>query len=84
MEGRDVVPVKKKRRRKKVVFPLKEVLARYGWSQNRLAKASGITFAGVNKIACGRNFPSWETVVRIATTIGADLGDFVPGKGGAA
>ena len=73
-----------KARRKKALgaFPLKQVLARYGWSQYRLVKASGLTYQSICALANGRTQPRWQTLLRIVTTIGADLGDFQPGKGG--
>lgn len=65
-------------------FPLKEMLAKAGWSQRALAKASKIDLSTINALAAGRNYPTWPTLLKICTTIGADLGDLVPGKGGAA
>jgi transcriptional regulator with XRE-family HTH domain len=79
--------VMKKRRRaksKRPPFPLRELLAKYDYSQRKLAKASGIDLGTINALAAGRNLPSWPTILRIATTIGADLGDLVPGKDGVA
>ena len=76
-----------KRRRgkaKRPPFPLRELLAKYKYSQRKLAKASGIDLGTINALAAGRNLPSWPTILRIATTIGANLGDLVPGKDGVA
>jgi transcriptional regulator with XRE-family HTH domain len=75
---------KVKRRKVAGAFPLKQALEKYGWSQNKLAKASGVGFHTINAIANARQQPRWQMVLRLATTIGADLGDFQPGKGGAA
>jgi transcriptional regulator with XRE-family HTH domain len=78
------VEKKRKRRRRKGAFPLKALLLRYGWSQRKLAAASGLNLSTVNALAAGTNLPGWATILRIATTIGADLGDLQPGKDGAA
>lgn len=75
---------KRKVRVKAEPFPLKAMLERLGWSQRRLALASGIDLSQVNAVANGKVQPKWPTILRIATTINADLGDLSPGKGGAA
>jgi transcriptional regulator with XRE-family HTH domain len=75
---------KRKVRPKLAAFPLKDMLQRLGWSQRRLALASGIDLSQVNAVATGKVQPKWPTILRIATTVGADLGDLAPGKGGAA
>lgn len=70
---------KKKRGRKSgAVFPLKELLARKGWSQRQLARTLKMDYNRVNDLANARHLPGWETVVRIATAVEADLGDFAP------
>lgn len=77
----------RKRRGKKprpVVFPLKEILARYGLSQSELARRTGMGQNRVNAIANGRCLPNWSTILRLSTAMGADLGDLQPGKDGAA
>lgn len=76
---------KRGRKRKRVApFPLKQMLARLGWSQRRLAAAADINLSQINQIANGKGQPTWPTILRIATTVGADLGDLQPGKDGAA
>lgn len=75
---------KKKKVKERPAFPLKDMLRRLGWSQRGLARASGLDLSQVNALASGKNLPTWPTILRIATTIGADLGDLQPGKGGAA
>jgi transcriptional regulator with XRE-family HTH domain len=82
----EVTAVRKKRKgtKKRPAFPLKALLARLGWSQRGLARASGLDLGTVSALASGKNLPTWPTILRIATTIGADLGDLQPGKGGAA
>lgn len=70
---------RKKRRERVAVFPLKQVLAKYGWSQRLLAKTVEMDYNRVNDLCNARHLPNWETVVRIATALGADLGDFRPG-----
>lgn len=75
---------KKKVKAKPGPFPLKAMLERLGWSQRKLALASGIDLSQVNALATGKVLPTWPTILRIATTIGADLGDLSPGKDGAA
>jgi transcriptional regulator with XRE-family HTH domain len=71
---------RKRRRRKPIPFPLKQLLGLHGWSQNRLVRASGFTMTDVNAWANGRRQPSWSAVMRIMTTIGADLGDLAPSR----
>lgn len=74
-----------RRRAKKVrnrpLFPLRELLRRHGWSQRQLARASGMDEQRVSDLAHGRHQPTWPTILRICTTIGADLGDLAPGGG---
>lgn len=78
------MPVKRKKRRKKPPpFPLKEILARHGWTQYRLAAASGLSAQYINDLANGRKQPSWRTLIHLLTTVGANLGDLAP-KGSAA
>jgi transcriptional regulator with XRE-family HTH domain len=77
------------KRRKKIKpaptpFPLRALLNRHGWSQRRLAAASGIDEQRISDLANGRHSPTWRTILRIVTTIGADLGDLQPGKEGVA
>jgi transcriptional regulator with XRE-family HTH domain len=72
--------MKATKRRKPARFPLKQLLAMHGWSQNRLAKASGMDMSQVNAIATGRRTLTWPTMLRILTTIGADLGDLDPAR----
>ncbi len=75
---------KRKKTKERPAFPLKAILARLGWSQRGLARASGLDLGQISALASGKNLPTWPTILRIATTIGADLGDLQPGKGGAA
>lgn len=75
-----------KRRKRKpaaVRFPLREILARRGLSQYRCAQMAGVTQQQVSDLCTGRKNPSWRMLLKIMTSIGADLGDLVP-KGGAA
>lgn len=65
-------------------FPLRALLNRYGWSQRKLSMASGIDEQRVSDLCHGRHQPTWRTILRIVTTIGADLGDLQPGKEGVA
>lgn len=74
----------RKRRKKKVPsppFPLREILQRLGWSQRQLARASGIDEQRVSDLANGKHEPRWATLMKICTTIGADLGDLAPVPG---
>jgi transcriptional regulator with XRE-family HTH domain len=70
--------MKKMKRVERGSFPLKSLLERLGWSQRKLALASGISVVYVNRLAQGRISPTWATVLLICTTIGADLGDLKP------
>jgi transcriptional regulator with XRE-family HTH domain len=71
---------RKRRRKPKAVFPLKQVLAAKGVSQNKLARSTRIALCTINAIANGRQQPKWPMILRLATTLGADLGDFQPGR----
>ncbi len=73
-----------KARKIRPLFPLRELLDRYGWSQRKLARATGIDEQRVSALCQGKHQPTWPTILRIVTSIGADLGDLAPGKGGAA
>lgn len=75
---------RKKLRAAKPLFPLGEILRRYEWSQRRLARACGMDEQRVSDLVHGRHQPTFPTILRLLTTIGADLGDLAPGKGGAA
>lgn len=68
----------KRKRLSQSVFPLRQLLAQFGVSQNKLGKASGIAVRYVNKLAQGKTDPKWSTILRIVTTLGADLGDLAP------
>jgi transcriptional regulator with XRE-family HTH domain len=70
---------RKKTRNTDIVFPLKRLLARKKLSQRSLARSAGMDYNRVNDLANGRHLPNWDTVVRIAQAINADLGDFQPG-----
>jgi transcriptional regulator with XRE-family HTH domain len=72
-----------RRRIRRVKFPLRKILQRYGWSQRQCARASGLTASTISDLCTGRKLPSWPVLLHILTTIGADLGDLAP-KGGAA
>lgn len=61
-------------------FPLKDILARYEVSQNEVAKRTGISQRRINALANGHHQPTWQTIRAILTSIGADLGDLVPGR----
>lgn len=67
---------KKKRPKSSAIFPLKQVLQKLGWSQRQLSRAAPMDYNRVNDLANNRHLPGWATVVKIATTIGASLGDF--------
>jgi len=71
---------KKRARSKKspVLFPLRQVLERLGMSQYKLSQMSGIAESYISRLAQGKSVPVWTTVMRIATSIEADLGDFMP------
>ena len=73
-----------KKRPVKARFPLREILGRYGWSQRQLARACGLDEQRVSDYVHGRFAPTYPTLLKILTTIGADLGDLAPGKEGAA
>jgi transcriptional regulator with XRE-family HTH domain len=79
----------KKKTRKKGVrvkrqrFPLRELLQQHGWSQRKLARASGLNQNHVWGIYHGSVVPTWPVIQLILTTLGADMGDLAP-QGGAA
>lgn len=72
---------KKRVKRKRVsesVFPLRQLLKQFGFSQRKLGLASGIPTTYINRLAQGRIQPKWNTILRIVTTLGGDLGDLAP------
>ena len=70
---------RKRRRNEGLVFPLRQVLTNHGISQRELMRRSGLDYNRINDLYHGRHLPGWATVTRIATCIGADLGEFQPG-----
>lgn len=67
----------KRRKMKRVPFPLKQVLAKVGSSQNKLAEASGIPLPTINRMANDGN-PTWSMLVYLAQSIGVSIKDFDP------
>jgi transcriptional regulator with XRE-family HTH domain len=59
-------------------FPLRQLLKQFGMSQRKLGLASGIPITYVNRLAQGVINPKWNTILRIVTTLGGDLGDLAP------
>jgi transcriptional regulator with XRE-family HTH domain len=77
--------MKKRKKRRKIPFPLKDILRRHGLTQYALAQITGYSEQYISDLCRGRRKPSWDTLLWILTSIdGADLGDLLPGKGGAA
>ena len=75
---------RKKKQTETPPFPLREILQRYGVSQRQLARSCGLDEQTVSNLCNGRHQPTWKTILRVLTAIGADLGDLAPGKEGAA
>ncbi len=59
-------------------FPLRAILDRYHLSQRQLSKRTGISEQRITAIVRGRHSPTWRTILRLCTAIGADLGDLAP------
>lgn len=59
-------------------FVLKDVLAKLGVSQRKLAKWLEATQDWVSRIHNGKNLPSWPTACRIAEVLGVSIGVFMP------
>jgi DNA-binding XRE family transcriptional regulator len=61
-----------------MAFParLKELRERAGLTQEGLAERAGISKAGIANLEQGRNRPIWETVQKLATALGVDVGAF--------
>lgn len=74
---------RRSKRRDPLRFPLREILHKQGLSQYRCAQMAGVTQQQVSDLCTGRKNPSWKMLLKIMTSIGADLGDLAP-KGGAA
>ena len=51
---------------------IKEILSRYGWSQQTLADYAGIGSSGISKIIRGKTNPSAETIYAIAKALSVD------------
>ena len=54
-----------------------EIREGLGLSQNRLAKASGLTQSYLSKVESGRRTPSLSSLVRLCRELGCGLGDLV-------
>jgi transcriptional regulator with XRE-family HTH domain len=51
-----------------------------GWSQGRLAEASGVSRATINGLEAGRSRPVLDTVEAIAKAFGLTLSEFYAGQ----
>jgi len=76
---------RRRRLRPRVKFPLRNILKRHGLTQYGLSKITGFSEPYISDLCRGRRKPSWDTLMKILTSIeGTDLGDLDPSKGGAA
>ncbi len=57
---------------------LKRMREERGWSQQKLADASGVNKATINQIERGRRSPNVETLEKLASALGAEVADFFP------
>lgn len=58
--------------------PLGQVLRVKGWSCARLAEATGLSFASVQRYARGERDPRGATVARMAKALGVDARTLLP------
>lgn len=57
---------------------LKRLRTERGWSQQKLADASGVNKATINQVEQGKRSPSIQTLESLARAMGAEVGDFFP------
>ena len=57
---------------------LKRLRTERGWSQQKLADASGVNKATINQVEQGKRSPSIQTLESLAQAMGAEVGDFFP------
>lgn len=55
---------------------LKQLREAAGYSQNALAEKAGLTRQALSRLELGEREPTWETVQRLATALGADCSEF--------
>lgn len=60
-------------------FPLKALLAERKWSQGQLARSTSLTIQTINAIANGRQQPSYQTLLKICTSLGVDVSSLAAG-----
>lgn len=67
---------------------LRELRTAAGLDREALAKAAGLTAAGLANLEQGRTYPRWHAAVAIAQALGVSLDDFTrpakvkkPGRG---
>lgn len=57
---------------------LEELIAAKGFSQNHLAKTSGVDQSNISKMIAGTiSEPTLETVRRLAAALGVQMGEFI-------
>ena len=57
---------------------LKRLRTERGWSQQKLADASGVNKATINQVEQGKRSPSIQTLESLARAMGTEVGDFFP------
>lgn len=50
----------------KTIKRIKEIRAKKGWSQNKLAKISGLSSTAINNIEAGKKIARIETLIKIS------------------
>jgi transcriptional regulator with XRE-family HTH domain len=71
-------PIRKRRKPPKVLFPLRQILARHQLTQYRCAQMTGLSQQLISNLCTGAKSPSWRMLMHIMTAIGANLGDLAP------
>lgn len=57
---------------------LKELRAKAGMSQYRLAQVSGVAKQTISQLEKGDTDPAWETVRKLARALGVSISEFDP------
>ena len=59
---------------------VKRLRERAGLTQQSVAVAAGLSIGGYCKLERGEVDASWSSVVRLAHALGAEVGEFMPGR----
>ena len=73
-----IIAFKKSFLRGALVRELTRVREKVGWSQRRLAEESGVNAATISQIENGRRSPNIETLEKLTSAMGQEVGDLFP------